>query len=228
MSTQKVGILSVMLVIPALIVLFLYFFGENKFTLEIIEDDESQGVLMKYSSMSNPECPQDTLNGHRIPDFSLLDQNGDSVNLKTFAGKVLISNFFFSTCTNICLDMSSQLSRVQSAFLNQNDVIILSHTVDPQTDTPEKLSLYAKTYQAQSSHWRFLTGSREVLYDLAKCGYFLPVFQTNDPNNLFAHSDKVILVDKERVVRGIYQGTDREDMDRLITEVKILLKEYYR
>ncbi len=226
MPMKKVGILSVMLVIPAFIVLFLYFFGENKFSLEIIEDDETQGVLTRYTLMSSPECPQDSVKGHRIPDFNLIDQKGNPVNLTTFEGKVLISNFFFSTCTNICLDMSSQLSRVQSAFAKQNDVIILSHSVDPETDTPEKLESYAQNYQALYSHWRFLTGDRESLYNLAKCGYFLPVSKTNDPNNLFLHSDKVILVDKDKIVRGIYQGTDREDMDRLITEVKILLKEY--
>ncbi len=224
-SPKKAGILVVILVVPALIVLFLYFFGENKFSLEVLENDETQGSLLRYEQMSSPDCPAEP-GGHRIPDFRLVDQNGDTVSLATFQGKVLVSNFMFTTCRNICLDMSSQLSRVQSAFQGSSAVVILSHTVDPQTDTPEMLREYAARYGAKSAIWRFLTGDKQTLYNLAKCGYFLPVVETpQDPANPFAHSNLIILVDKSRVIRGTYQGTDREDIDRLITEIKILLKE---
>jgi protein SCO1 len=121
--------------------------------------------------------------------------------------------------------MSSQLVRVQETFKDEPQVKLVSITVNPEYDTPEVLSEYGERYGADADKWYFLTGNREEIYQLAKQGFFLPVMQVEGQQE-FIHSEKFMLVDKNRYVRGIYDGTDAADVDRLILEIKVLLDEY--
>jgi protein SCO1/2 len=124
--------------------------------------------------------------------------------------------------------MTSQLTRVQNTFADDNDFKILSFTVDPEHDSIDVLKSYALKYNAKASVWHFLTGEKQLIYRLAKDGFKINALE--DPNGgiEFVHSDKLILVDKNRIIRGFYDGTDPKDVDRLITEIKVLQHEYNR
>jgi len=211
---KKTVFLILLLVVPTIFVI-MGLFGENHY---------------KKLEVYNPRvmgCPRyegpDSV--HRIPPFSFTDQAGKTVTQADFEGKIYIADFFFTYCPDICIEMSSELVRVQDALADK-DVKILSHTVDPERDTPEVLANYAERYGADPSVWTFVTGEKQALYEQARCGYFIPAAVGQDSTVDFIHSDKLILVDKESRIRGFYSGTDRKDVDRLISEAQLLMKEY--
>lgn len=213
----KTGMLLLILVIPVLIYVFLQQFGSNSYAIPIFYEE---GV---ESSLETCEFSEGQ---HYIPDFDMISQNNEEISGNVMDNKISVVDFFFTSCPDICPVMSSELSRVNDFFKNNSAVQILSFTVDPQYDTPQVLSEYAKEYEADDSHWRFLTGEKEAIYSLARCGFLLPVQDGDGSNADFIHSEKIILVDGERRIRGYYDGTDREDIDRLITEINILLGNY--
>ncbi|GAB3987097.1 hypothetical protein GCM10028807_06060 [Spirosoma daeguense] len=171
----------------------------------------------------------DTIYNH-IPPFSLIDQDGKTVNESIVKGKIYVADFFFTRCGTICPRISSQLTRVQDIFRNHPEIVFLSHSVDPEHDRPEQLKAYAQKYEAIPGKWYFLTGSKAAIYDLAMHGYYLPVVDAGvkegKPDETFIHSEKLVLVDKDGIVRGFYDGTDKEDVDRLVLEIRILLDIY--
>jgi protein SCO1 len=121
--------------------------------------------------------------------------------------------------------MTANLLEVQEAFKDNADVKIVSYTVDPERDSVAVLNAYATTYGANPDQWYFLTGPRAQIYHLAQEGYKLPAMQAPSVIPDFIHSEKLLLIDEEKHVRGIYDGTNPEDVDRLITEIKVLLQE---
>ena len=166
---------------------------------------------------------------HTVPDFHFIDQAGQAVSQKDFEGKVYVADFFFATCPTICPKMTLQLSRVQEKFLAQRDVRIISHTVDPKKDSVQALAAYGKKFMVNPSKWRLVTGDKKEIYKLAREGYFIGV----DENKVgdggetdFIHDDVLVLVDKEKRIRGIYKGTDPNEVDRLLDEISVLLYEY--
>jgi protein SCO1/2 len=122
--------------------------------------------------------------------------------------------------------MTSQLVRVQETFKDNAEVKIISFTVDPTNDSPEVLDKYAKSHRAISGKWSFLTGTKDSIYTLAKNGFFLSALENTTGPEQFDHAPHFVLVDKKGWIRGYYNGTDEKEVDRLITETKILLKEY--
>jgi len=204
--------------VPLLVFIFIGQFGEHHFTLRTyFPKVDATGEVLR-------DAEGDTL-FNTIPDFSLINQQGQPVTQEQFNGKIYVADFFFATCPDICKAMSSQLVRVQEAFRNEPQVQIASFTVNPEYDTPEVLKEYGERYNANPQKWSFLTGDREQIYSLAKTGFYLPVQQVPGQQE-FIHSEKFMLVDKERRVRGIYDGTNAADVDRLILEIKVLLDEY--
>ncbi|MDX5348269.1 MAG: SCO family protein, partial [Hymenobacteraceae bacterium] len=197
---------------------FLKFFGENRYTLRTYFPQEVDSVQV------NGNWQHDTV-FHKVPPFSFQSQSGDVVGTDQLKDNMYVANFFFATCVGICKQMSSQLVRVQEAFRDEPQVKIVSFTVNPEHDSVEVLQQYADAYSANPKQWYFLTGQREKIYELAQKGFYLPVQQVPGMND-FIHSEKFLLVDKDQHVRGIYDGTDPEDVDRLITEIRILLHEY--
>ncbi len=229
---QKAGILLTTLLVPALLYIFLRFGTQNHYVLTryLPRIDSARGEpLMGIVTLANGRQITDTLYNH-IPPFSLIDQNSDTVRQSMVKGKIYVASFFFTRCGTICPKISSQLTRVQDIFRNQADVMLLSHSVDPEHDRPEQLREYAKKYEAIPGKWYFLTGSKQAIYDLALHGYYLPVVDAGvkegKPDETFIHSEKLVLVDKEGIVRGFYDGTDTKDVDRLILEIRVLLDGY--
>ena len=171
----------------------------------------------------------DTLYNH-IPPFKLIDQDGKTVDQSIVKNKVYVASFFFTRCGTVCPRISSQLTRVQDIFRKNPDIIFLSHSVDPEHDQPAQLKAYAEKYEAIPGKWYFLTGSKADIYNLAMHGYYLPTVDAGvkegKPDETFIHSEKLVLVDKEGIVRGFYEGTDKEQVDRLVLEIRVLLDIY--
>ena len=163
---------------------------------------------------------------HRIADFSLTNQDGETFNSKNLEGKFYVTDFFFTTCPTICPDMSSQLQRVQKKYSNLDDFLIISHTVQPEIDSPEVLKEYAELYEADTKRWIFLTGDKKTIYDLARKSYFAAVTEGDGGVDDFIHTENFVLVDKEKRIRGFYDGTSAKSVDQLIVDIEILAQEY--
>lgn len=230
--TRKAGILVATLLVPALLYLFLRYGTQNHYILPryLPKIDSTKGEpLMGKVQLANGSEVIDTIYNH-IPPFKLIDQNGDTVTQSIVKNKIYVADFFFTRCGTICPKISSQLTRVQDIFINNPSVVFLSHTVDPEHDRPAQLKAYARKYNAIPGKWYFLTGSKAEIYDLAMHGYYLPTvdagLKEGKPDETFIHSEKLVLVDKEGIVRGFYDGTNKVDVDRLVLEIRVLLDIY--
>jgi protein SCO1/2 len=227
----KAGLLLLVLVIPALAFLFLKNFGQNHYSMPryIPRIDSTTGNIMMETKLVNGKEVTDTV-FHVIPDFRLTNQYNNTVTSEVIKGKIHVADFFFARCLGICPKMSSQLQRVQEAFMNNPEVVIMSYTVDPKNDNVGALENYADQYGAIKDKWHLLTGDKEDIYRLAKKGYYVTAKEDNvQSTNLeekFVHTDKFVLVDKEGHIRGFYNGSDPEEVDKLILEIKVLLSEY--
>lgn len=163
---------------------------------------------------------------HRVGDFSLINQNGEKVTPETFEGKVYVADFFFTTCPNICPKMTKQMHRASKAFEDDDRVMFLSHTVQPEVDSVEVLAEYAKEYNVNDDNWMLVTGDKKQIYELARKSYFAATTEGSGGPDDFIHTENFVLVDREKRLRGFYDGTSTEDVDRMINEIQILLEEY--
>lgn len=162
---------------------------------------------------------------HTIQPFSFINQFHDTVTEKVIENKIYVADFFFATCQSICPKMSSQLVHVQTAFKNDKDVLILSHTVNPLHDTVEVLNGYAQSYGAVKNKWHFLTGNKKAIYDLARYSYLVNALEEDGSAEGFLHSELFILVDAQKRIRGFYDGTDSVAVVKLISDITLLKQE---
>lgn len=163
---------------------------------------------------------------HTVKPFYFVNQYSEKVTEETVKNKIYVTDFFFTTCQTICPVMSTELERVYQQFANRNDVLIISHTVSPEEDSVNVLMDYAKLHGVKDKKWLFLTGDKKQLYDMARQGYLLNAEQGNGDEDDFIHTQNFALVDKERHLRGFYDGTDSIEVTRLITDINLLLEEY--
>jgi len=168
--------------------------------------------------------------GHRIADFSLTSQEGKSITQKDLEGKIYVADFFFTTCGSICPKMTSQLTRVQEKYKQNDKVRILSHTVLPEEDSVEAMANYALQYGADSHMWLFLTGDKKQIYELARKSYFVmkevAVGEGDGGKSDFIHTENFVLVDSQKRIRGYYDGTSKEEVDQLLLDMdKLLIEE---
>jgi protein SCO1/2 len=166
--------------------------------------------------------------GQKVMPFSFTNQDGKIVTEHDMEGKIYVAEFFFSTCEGICPTMNENMTAVYQAYRGQEDFAILSHTVKPEEDTIEQLKRYSLKYEADGKQWMFLTGNQDSLYRMAIYSYIIPVEEKLDPNGVpaFIHSENFILVDKEKKLRGVYDGTNKEAVAKLIKDIAELRKEY--
>jgi protein SCO1/2 len=162
---------------------------------------------------------------HQIPSFRFLNQDSVFVSEKDVEGKVYVADFFFTTCPTICPKMKTQMLRIYERYKDRDDVRIISHSIDPDFDTPNVLKDYAARLQVKAPKWNLLTGDKAAIYQLGQKSYL--VSAQEDPNEAggFVHSGAFILVDKNRHVRGIYDGTVEAEVNHLLEDMEILLKE---
>lgn len=163
---------------------------------------------------------------HTVKPFLFIDQYNENVTEETVKGKIYVADFFFTTCQSICPIMSNQLERVYQKFHNNPDVLILSHTVAPEEDSVNVLMDYAKLHGVKDKQWLFLTGDKKDLYAMARQSYLLNAEEGNGDEDDFIHTQNFALIDKEKHLRGFYDGTDSIEVARLITDIGILLEEY--
>lgn len=163
---------------------------------------------------------------HTVKPFCFLNQYNEKVTEADVKNKIYVADFFFTTCQSICPIMSTELERVYKEFANNPSVMILSHTVDPETDSVNVMMNYSKLHGVKDKRWLFLTGEKKHLYELAREGYLLNAEEGDGGAEDFIHTQNFALVDKERHLRGFYDGTDSVEVSRLITDIKILLEEY--
>lgn len=160
-----------------------------------------------------------------IPPFSFVNQDSAVVTEQTIAGKIFVTDFFFTSCPSICPKMKKEMLRVYDKYKDDNEVAILSFSIDPKRDTVGKLKTYTQKLGIENTaRWNFLTGDKDSIYTLAKS--FL-VSAAEDPNapGGHVHSGNFILVDKQRRLRGYYDGTKAESVDKLLNDMDLLLKE---
>jgi cytochrome oxidase Cu insertion factor (SCO1/SenC/PrrC family) len=163
-----------------------------------------------------------------VSGFSLIDQRGHQISLSEFKGKIWVADFIYTNCQDTCPVQSARMRLIQDEFAKEKDLRLVSITVDPDRDTPEVLTEYAKRFGASSDRWLFLTGEKDQLYRLTQEGFRLsavPVSSDENANRIIAHSSRFVLVDSEARIRGYYPGTDADAVARLHSDLKALLSE---
>lgn len=181
-------------------------------------------------SQLNPKLVDESLagvsQGHKIGNFQLINQEGNKVTDQDFKGKIYVADFFFTTCESICPKMSGQMQRVNKEFNEDEQIKLISHTVYPEIDSVPQLKKYAMEYGANAGKWELVTGSKKHIYELARKSYFAVTTDGDGGENDFIHTENFILVDKEKRIRGFYDGTNKKDVDQLIEDINILKNEY--
>jgi protein SCO1 len=162
---------------------------------------------------------------HSIPAFSFTDQDNNKVTDKTFDNKIYVANFFFTSCGSVCPTMTRNILKAQKVFEGNNEIGFISHSVTPWIDSTAKLKAYAKRF-GLDNRWHLVTGDKGVIYQLARLGYFADDEGgfTKDSTE-FLHTEHVLLIDRQKHIRGVYNGTLELEIDRMIDDMKILLKE---
>ena len=160
---------------------------------------------------------------HKIEDFSFVNQNNEIIDNLFIKEKIVVSNFFFTTCPSICPNMTSNLKIIEENFNKSEEVIILSHSVTPWIDSVKRLKNYEKMYNINSKNWHLITGDKNKIYDLARKSYFAEEeLGLNKSNDEFLHTEMVFLLDKKSHIRGIYNGTIKLEIKRLLEDIIIL------
>jgi protein SCO1/2 len=163
---------------------------------------------------------------HRIADFSFENQSGKKITEKNLVRKIHIANFFFTTCGSICPRMTENLKKVQNNFKNDADILLLSYSVMPWIDSIPRLRGYAERESITTDQWHLLTGDKYKIYQLARQSYFAEEeFGFTKDSTDFLHTERVLLIDKNRRIRGVYNGTVALDMNRLIADIELLKQE---
>ena len=164
---------------------------------------------------------------HAIPDFSFIDQDSMEVTNATLDGKIYVADFFFGTCPTICPVMKQQMLRVYESFKDNPQFAIVSHTIDPEHDTVAYLKNYSVNIGVpDNKSWHFVTGNKEAIYEMGtEKGYMVPVGEDKNAPGGFIHSGAFILIDKQKRVRGFYDGTKKLDVDALIADIPKLFEE---
>ncbi len=177
----------------------------------------------------NPELVDSTVQYiakyHTIKDFSFTNQNGKTITQKDYENKIYIADFFFTTCGSICPKMTNNMATIQHAFLNNSNVMLLSHSVMPMIDDVTVLKKYAIKNKVNDSKWNLVTGDKREIYRLARKSYL--AVKQGKPDEMFdmVHTENFVLVDKKKRVRGFYDGTNKKEVQRLIEDVNFLLED---
>lgn len=163
---------------------------------------------------------------HKIGDFSLINQNGDSISQKDYQDKIYVADFFFTTCQTICPIMTDHMLEIQDALIEDPEVMLLSHSVTPQIDDVPQLKRYAVAKGVNDEKWNLVTGDKKHIYDLARKSYLAVKSDGNGDQYDMIHTENFMLIDKKRQIRGFYDGTDSEAIVKLLQDIAKLKKEY--
>ena len=162
---------------------------------------------------------------HKITNFKLTNQNGEEITQANYKDKIYVADFFFTTCQDICPVMTKNMYQLQEELKNDNQILLLSHTVIPEVDTVEQLKEYAIENNVDDSKWNLVTGDKKQIYELARKSY-LAVEDSNYNEYDMIHTENFMLIDKEKQIRGFYDGTDSVEINRLLKDIEILKQSY--
>lgn len=163
---------------------------------------------------------------HKIADFSLINQNGDTITQDSYKNKIYVADFFFTTCQTICPIMTDNMVDIQEKIKNDDEVMLLSHSVTPKIDSVAQLKRYAIKKGVIDSKWNLVTGDKGQIYRLARKSY-LAVKDDGMPDDYgMVHTENFMLIDKKRQIRGYYDGTKKDEIQRLLKDIKTLKNEY--
>ena len=181
-------------------------------------------------SMVNPDLVDSTLvyvkKYHSIADFKLINQNGDTVTQEQYAQKIYIADFFFTTCPTICPVMTANMVDIQKIIQDDDEVMLLSHSVTPEIDSVPQLKKYALEKGVIDAKWNLVTGDKKQIYELARKSYLAVLTDGDGGPYDMIHTENFILVDKERRIRGFYDGTSSEEVTQLLEDLKVLKSSY--
>ena len=167
---------------------------------------------------------QNEVKGHTVADFELVNQNGKTITQKNYTNKIYVTDFFFTRCPSICPIMSNNMEKLQGVFRNESDLMLLSLSVTPELDSVPVLKAYAQKHGVLDTKWNITTGDKKHIYNLARKSYFAVVNDGDGGLQDFIHTPNFILVDTKKQIRGVYDGTNDQEIERLINDIKILLK----
>lgn len=160
---------------------------------------------------------------HQIRPFKLINQENKTFTEKDIDGKICVADFFFTACPGICPKMTRSMADIQKAFVDDDEILLLSHTVTPDKDSVPVLKQYAHAKKVNFKRWKLLTGDKNEIYDLGRKYYFVEEDEgVKKGNDVFLHTENFILIDKNRHIRGIYNGLDPNSIQDLITDIKVL------
>lgn len=209
----------VMLLLSAVIIVLFYRALVPRKTLPVFQPSDI-----------NPELVDSDLRHvkkyHTIADYTLTNQNGKTITQEDYRDKIYIADFFFTTCPTICPIMTENMAGLQEKLKSDNDVLLLSHSVTPVIDSVPRLKAYAREKGVIDSKWNLVTGDKKQIYELARKSYLVAKDNGDGGPYDMIHTENFVLVDKQRRIRGIYNGTDRQDMQRLLEDVQLLKESY--
>jgi protein SCO1/2 len=221
LNKNKWRILFMFVLCSAIMVSFQYALTPEK-TLSILQPDKFDPTLVDDSMLFVKKY-------HKIAPFELINQNGDTITQEDYTGKIYVADFFFTTCPTICPIMTKNMMLVQEEFKNDPEVLILSHSVTPEIDSVAVLKKYAVKKGVMDTKWNLVTGDRKQIYDLARKSYLAAKKKKYGGEYALIHTENFLLVDKEGRLRSrSYDGTDPEDVEKLIEDIYILKESYKR
>lgn len=223
-SLKKILILVSLLAVPGFLYYLLTEKGKNRYRpLEIFGPKQ---VAATFHTKHGEKIP-DTIY-HVIRDFKLVSNTGDSIGIPTDSNQITVVNFFYTNCKTFCTEMNAQMARVVAQYPNNKMLRFYSITVDPEHDTPAVLNSYASSLNANPTRWSFLTGDKDFIFELAKKDFLVDAFSGSNQSGNIVHSQMLILVDADKRIRGYYDSTSKEQVDKLIDEIKVQITEELR
>lgn len=211
-----------------LIVFFIVFSVVAISSFNYVQTQEKKLPIYSPSMVSDELVEEDlryVKKYHRISDFSLLNQNGNNVTQEDYKNKIYVADFFFTTCPDICPIMTGNMLYLQENLKDTN-VMLASFSVTPKIDTVEVLKKYSTLKGVDDARWNLMTGDKKQIYDLARKSYLVAKAIPDGKNHGMIHTENFVLVDRDKRIRGYYDGTNIEDMNKLLDDIQILIKSY--
>ena len=208
-----------LLVLSAVLITVIYSILTPEKRLQVYQPDMVNSELVDSTV-------QEVRKYHKIADFKLVNQNGDTITQDFYNNKIYIADFFFTTCLTICPIMTDHMLQIQEEIKEDPEVLLLSHTVIPAVDTVAQLKRYALEKGVDSEKWNLVTGDKKEIYDLARKSYLAAKSQGDGGPYDMIHTENFVLVDKQKRIRGFYDGTDPGAIEELMADLETLKKEY--
>lgn len=182
-------------------------------------------LVMRYYENKVESLPVLGKKDHTIADFTLVNQDGEAMGTRDWQGRIVVVDFFFTHCPTICPEMTMSLKKIRSEFEDDHDVLIQSISIDPERDSVGRLRQYAADYNINHRDWDLLTGEKKYIYRLARNSFMVVATDGDGGPDDFIHSEKLVLIDPKRRIRGYYDGTNNPEVKQLITDIKKLKDE---